>query len=77
MNYFSTNPVNIAHHKVFGCKAFFYNNHKSNKFENNSKPGIFFGYASDSLGYKILDVSSNSTITDRDVYFFRRYSWYY
>ena len=66
---FFNKPVDIAHLKVFGCKAFFYNNHKSNKFENNSKPGIFLGYAGDSLGYKILDVSTNSIITDRDVYF--------
>jgi len=51
-------------------KAFFYNNHKSNKFENNSKPGIFLGYTGDSLGYKILVVSTNSIITARDVYFF-------
>jgi len=48
---------------------FFYNNHKSNKFENNSNPVIFLGYAGDSLGYKILDVSTNSIITARDIYF--------
>jgi len=56
--------------KFLVVKAFFYNNHKSNKFENNSKPGIFLGYTGDSLGYKILVVSTNSIITARDVYFF-------
>ena len=30
---FFNEPVDIAHLKVFGCKAFFYNNHKFNKFE--------------------------------------------
>jgi len=55
--------------KVFGCKAFFYNNYKTNKFENNSKPGIFVGYANDSLGYRILDLETNSIVTARDVYF--------
>jgi len=66
---FFNKSVDIFHLKVFGCKAFFYNNHKTNKFENNSKPGIFLGYASDSLGYKILDISTNSIVTSRDVYF--------
>jgi len=77
---FFNKPVAIAHLKVFfGCKAFFYNNHKSNKFENNSEPGIFLGYVSDSLGYKIFDDFTNSIITARDAFFFffRRYAWYY
>jgi len=59
----------ISYLKVFGCKAYFYNNHKFNKFDNNTKPGIFLGYASDSLGYKILDTSTNSVVTSRDLYF--------
>jgi len=71
MNYFSTNPLLLHILKFFfGCKAFFYNNHKSNKFENNSEPGIFLGYVSDSLGYKILDDFTNSIITARDAFFF-------
>jgi len=70
-------PVDIAHLKVFGCKALFYNNHKFNIFENNSKPGILLGYASVFFGYKILDISINSFITARDVYFFKIYTWYY
>jgi len=41
---FFNKPVDISHFKVFGCKAFFFNNHKSNKFENNSKQGIFLEY---------------------------------
>jgi len=44
--------------------------HKSNQFDNNTKPDIFLGYAFDSLGYKILDTSTNSTVTSRDVYYF-------
>jgi len=39
----------MAHLKVFGCKAYFYNYHKINKFDNNTKPGIFFVYESDLL----------------------------
>jgi len=35
MNY--SLPVDISHFKVFGCKTFFFNNNKTNKFENNSK----------------------------------------
>ena len=66
---FFNKPIDISHLKVFGCKAFFYNNRKTNKFDNNTKPGIFLGYANDSLGYKILDISTNSIISARDVYF--------
>jgi len=66
---FFNKSVDISHLKVFGCKALFYNNHKTNKFDNNSKPDIFLGYANDSIGYKILDISTNSIVTSRDVYF--------
>jgi len=45
MNYSFKKPADITHLKVFGCKTLFYNNHKTNKFENNSKPSIFVGYA--------------------------------
>ena len=45
---FFNKPIDISHLRVFGCRVYFYNNHKKNKFENNSKPGIFHGYASDS-----------------------------
>ena len=61
--------VDISHLKVFGCRVYFYNNHKKNKLDNNTKPGIFLGYASDSTGYKILDITTNSIISARDVYF--------
>ena len=59
---FFNKPVDISYLKVFGCKVFFYNNRKTNKFDNNTKPGIFLGYANDFLGYKILDISTNSII---------------
>jgi len=29
--FFFNKPVDISHFKVFGCKAFFFNNHNSNK----------------------------------------------
>ena len=41
---FFNQPIDISHIRVFGCRVYFYNNHKKNKFENNSKPGIFLGY---------------------------------
>ena len=74
---FFNKPVDISHFKVFGCKAFFFNNHKTNKFENNSKQGIFLGYPENSSGYRILDISTNSIITARDVYFMEDIPWYY
>ncbi len=66
---FYKKPIDISHFKVFGCKVYFFNNHKTNKFQNNSKPGIFLGYPDNSTGYRVLDLSSNSIITVRDVYF--------
>ena len=66
---FFNKPVDISHSRVFSCKAFFFNNHKTNKFENNSKQGIFFGYLENSSGYRILDIFTSSIITARDVYF--------
>ena len=66
---FFNQPIDISHIRVFGCRVYFYNNHKKYKFENNSKPGIFLGYASDSTSYSILDLSSNCIVSARDVYF--------
>ena len=66
---FFNKSVDISHLTVFACKIFFSNNHKTNKFDNNFKSGIFLVYAPDSLGYKILDISTNSIVTSRDVYF--------
>ena len=68
---FFSKPVDISHLKVFGCRVYFYNKYKKNKLENNTKPGIFLGYASDSTVYKILDISTNSIISVRDVYFMK------
>ena len=45
----------LSHLKVFESKAFFYNNHKSNKLDSKIEPNIFIGYPSDSLKYKILE----------------------
>ncbi|KAG4100114.1 hypothetical protein H8356DRAFT_1345990 [Neocallimastix lanati (nom. inval.)] len=67
INFIHSTPGKILSKMVV---LLFYNNHKSNKFENNSKPGIILGYVSDSLGHKILDYYNNSIITARDVYFF-------
>eukprot|EP00833_Pecoramyces_ruminatium_P016099 jgi/Orpsp1_1/1190131/evm.model.d7180000076770.1 len=66
---FFNKPVNINHLKVFGCKVYFKNFHKTNKFDNNSKPGIFLGYSSNSTGYRVLDLSTNKVTTVRDLYF--------
>ena len=74
---FFNSPVGISHFKVFSYKAFFFNKHKSNKFDNNSKQSIFLGYPKNSSGYRILDISTNSIITARDIYFMEDiYSWY-
>ena len=62
----------IINFKIINFKIpdeLFFNNHKTNKFENNLKQGIFFGYLENSSGYRILDIFTSSIITARDVYF--------
>ncbi|KAL6631819.1 hypothetical protein U3516DRAFT_736712 [Neocallimastix sp. 'constans'] len=50
-NLFTFNTIlNIKNIKVFGYKHFF-NNHKTNKFENNSKHDIFLGYPENFSNY--------------------------
>eukprot|EP00833_Pecoramyces_ruminatium_P017169 jgi/Orpsp1_1/1191201/evm.model.d7180000084092.1 len=66
---FFNKPVDITHLRVFGCKVYFKNFHKTNKMDNNTKPGIFLGYSSDSTGYRVLDLSTNHVTTARDLYF--------
>jgi len=40
------------------------------KFQNNSSPGIFLGYADNPTAYKILDITNNKIIISRNVEFF-------
>jgi len=78
MNYFSIKSVDISHLNVFGCKAFFYNNPKNElNLTITLNLGIFLGYAPDSLGYKILDISTNSIVNFKRCLFYGRYAWNY
>jgi hypothetical protein len=66
---FFNKKIDISKLKVFGCKVFFLKRYKQGKFENNTKPGIFLGYSSDSPGYRVLDITSKTIIIVRDAYF--------
>jgi len=66
---FFNKKCDFSYLKVFGCKVYFYDNHKKGKFTDNAKPGIFLGYPANSLGYRVLDIETNSIITIRDGYF--------
>jgi len=66
---FFNKKIDISKLKVFGCKVFFLKRYKQGKFENNTKPGIFLGYSSDSPGYRVLDITSKAIIIVRDAYF--------
>jgi len=51
-------------------KVFFLNRYKQGKFENNTKPGIFLGYSSDSLQVIVSSTLLQKTIIIvRDAYF--------
>jgi len=66
----------FSHLKVFGCITFFYNNNKSNKFDNNTKPWYILRLCF-SLGYKILDASTNTIVISRNVYYMEYIPCYY
>jgi hypothetical protein len=44
---------------VFGCKCFILKKEKLDKFEARSSDGIFFGYASHSWAYRVLNLITN------------------
>jgi len=68
---FFNKPSDISHLKVFGCKVYFLDNHKSYKADPNSKPGIFLGhcYSDDSVTYRVLDFNTKNIVSVYDVYF--------
>ena len=67
----TNSKVDYSRFKVFGCRVFFYipKSFRS-KFDNNTSPGIFFGYSEDPKAYKILDINNNKIIFSRIVEFF-------
>jgi hypothetical protein len=53
----------VSHLHVFGCKCFILKKGKKlDKFEARSVDGIFFGYASYSVAYRVLNVETNQIV---------------
>lgn len=67
----SGSKPNIEHLKVFGCNAYVHvqKDDRDNKFSRKAKPGIFLGYDSEKLGYRVFNLENNSVIVSRDVQF--------
>jgi hypothetical protein len=60
----------VSHIHVFGCKCFILNKGKKlDKFEARSVDGIFFGYASHSRAYRVLNLETNQTVETCEVTF--------
>jgi transposase InsO family protein len=57
--------------KVFGCNAYIHiqKEDRDNKFSAKASPAIFLGYDDVKLGYKLLEIESNTIVTSRDVQF--------
>jgi hypothetical protein len=54
----------VSHFHVFGCKCFILKKWKKlDKFEARSVDGIFFGYASHSRAYRVLNLETNQIET--------------
>jgi hypothetical protein len=60
----------VSHFHVFGCKCFILKKGKKlDKFEARSVDGIFFGYASHSRAYRVLNVETNQIMVTCEVTF--------
>ncbi len=64
-----TNP-DVSYFRVFGCKCWYViPKHKVYKLDRRSKEGLMLGYSTQSKGYKIWDVVSQTIVVSRDVTF--------
>jgi hypothetical protein len=60
----------LSHFHVFGCKCFILKKGKKlDKFEARSVNGIFFGYASHSRAYRVLNLETNQIVETCEVTF--------
>jgi hypothetical protein len=60
----------VSHFHVFGCKCFILKKgRKLDKFEARSVDGIFFGYASYSKAYHVLNLETNQIVETCEVTF--------
>jgi hypothetical protein len=60
----------VSHFHVFGCKCFTLKKGKKlDKFEARSVDGIFFGYASHSRAYRVLNLETNQIVETCEVTF--------
>jgi hypothetical protein len=60
----------VNHFHVFGCKCFILKKGKKlDKFEARSVDGIFFGYASHSRSYRVLNLETNQIMETCEVTF--------
>jgi hypothetical protein len=60
----------VSHFHVFGCKCFILKKGKKlDKFGARSVDGIFFGYASHSRAYRVLNIETNQIVETCEVTF--------
>jgi hypothetical protein len=60
----------VSHFHVFGCKSFILKKGKKlDKLEARSVDGIFFGYASHSRAYRVLNHETNQIVETCEVTF--------
>jgi hypothetical protein len=60
----------VSHFHVFGCNYFILKKGKKlEKFETRSVDGIFFGYASHSRAYHVLNLETNQIVETCEVTF--------
>lgn len=69
MEIWSGKKPNVAHLRVFGCKAIVLDKTHHSKFKPKGKECIFLGYSLVSKAYRLYDIEARRIIVSRDVKF--------
>jgi hypothetical protein len=65
----------VNHLRVFGCRAFVKQLSHVDKLADQSRAGVFIGYAEGAKAYRILDLVAQQVCTARDVVFNEACGW--
>jgi hypothetical protein len=59
----------VRHFRAFGCRCFILKKGRLDKFESRSSDGIFFGYATHSQAFRVLNIDTNIVMETCEVTF--------
>ena len=67
----SNTKPSVKNFKVFGCNAYIHiqKEDRDNKLAPKATPGIFLGYDSEKIGYRVYSLTQKKVVVSRDVQF--------